>query len=155
MPFYEGTPLCDGDVCLSPPDETVICDSPKSRDVAEEVTKALALAKSSANAIYFSIYERQLLVGQIFLHDIEYDKGESLVGYHLFTEERRGQGIGTKAMRLLQTYTTLHTNLDKLVAITGSANVASRKMLTKCGFSFVGAARESSALMVFKWSVPR
>ena len=95
------------------------------------------------------------MIGQILLHDLDVHTGESLVAYHLFHLQARGQGYGTLALRLLQDYVVGQTELKKLVIITSRDNLASQQIARKCGFQYSGTSREDPLNdMVFAWHVP-
>jgi RimJ/RimL family protein N-acetyltransferase len=55
----------------------------------------------------------------------------------------RGRGYGTEAIRLLVDYLFLHKDLERIQAETHPANVASRRLLEKAGFTFEGVLRHS------------
>jgi ribosomal-protein-serine acetyltransferase len=100
--------------------------------------------------VYFCIRERDRLVGQIMLHDIDRDAGVALVGYHIFSAADRGRGIGTRALSLLCEFTARETALLRIVAITGVENIASQRIAMKCGFRKLGPAREGAHLVVYE-----
>lgn len=96
------------------------------------------------------------MVGQILLHDMDADTGESLVGYHVFEPHRRGQRTGTKALTLLERFAAEQTGLRKLVIITSQDNLASQALARKCGFVLTGASRKDPENgLVFEWTAPR
>src|SRR4051794_8896956 len=96
------TSYYNGDIRISPPNLSEIRQTSINQDVLESVDTWLPLAlKAEREVVYFSIYQQEKLVGQIFLHDGNSQTGEFLVGYHLFQPEYRGQGIGTSALNLL------------------------------------------------------
>lgn len=87
-------------VTICAPDIAMVQDAPVAADVAASRDRWLALARQGDSTIvYLSIYQHiddaKQLVGQIFLHDYDPAQQESLIGYHLFQPEYRGQGIGT------------------------------------------------------------
>ncbi len=104
---------------------------------------------------YFSVYEGTQLVGQVYLHDIDWQSGEALIGYDLFEPRFRGRGIGTHALTLLQQYAAASTSLTSLIIITVEDNHASRRIAEKCGFVPTGAARENLRWIVWRWDVRR
>lgn len=123
--------------------------------MAGTVEKWLSEAVERQDVYYFSIYAGEELVGQIFLHDINEQAGEALVGYHLFEASRRGAGAGSAALALLQEFVIRSTGLLRLVIITASDNRASQRVAQKCGFRYVSAPREDSRGKVFRWDVWR
>lgn len=156
MALHSGPSYCQHDVCIGPPDLAQIAAAPKARDIADSVAFYLDAASSHPNIYYFCIYQQGIPRGQIMLHDIDWQAGESLIGYHLFLPEYRGCGIGTTALRLLQQYVQAVTSLTRLIIITGKDNQASQRIAIKCGFHLIGPAREDpDQLVVFGWDVPR
>jgi len=55
------------------------------------------------------------------------------VGYHI-AKEFTGAGYATEALRALLDYIKIEKKLDKVYGICVSENVASKKVLEKCGF---------------------
>ena len=121
-----------------------------SDDILEEVEAGLAWALKDPNVYYFSIKYQDKLVGQIYLHDIDWGSAEGMIGYHFFRKMYHGKGIGTKALQLLLQFCEQESRLSKLVIITGAHNWASRKIAEKSGFSYVGVAREYSGNVVYE-----
>ncbi len=152
MALYNGSPYTDASVSIRDPDADDIFELVPAADIAEEV-KSLAWAARTAHVHFFSIYEDRTLVGQIYLHDIDAQSGDALIGYHLFQPHYRGRGIGTRALGLLQTYVVKETAIKRLIIITGRDNGASRGIAVKCGFAYIGGAREDPEnLVVYAWS---
>jgi RimJ/RimL family protein N-acetyltransferase len=149
------TSYYNGDIRISPPNLSEIRQTSINQDVLESVDTWLPLAlKAEREVVYFSIYQQEKLVGQIFLHDGNSQTGESLVGYHLFQPEYRGQGIGTSALDLLLHYVKASTKFHHLVIITDEENKASQRIAEKCGFRFTGPAREGLPLIRYEWQRP-
>ncbi len=156
MPLHSGNRYEVDGVWIGPPDLDAIARAPRDDDVASSVDRWLFSAQRRDDVHYFSVYEGAALVGQIFLHDIDSECGEALVGYHLFERRFRGRGIGTKMLALLQRYVREETALRRLVAITSDDNVASQRITLKCGFVHTGPPREDPVHgMCFEWLVER
>ena len=152
MALYSGSPYADANVSIRAPDADDIFKLVPAADIAEEV-KSLAWAERTAHVHFFSIYEDRTLVGQIYLHDIDMQSGDALIGYHLFQPDYRGRGIGARALGLLQTYVLKETAIKRLIIITGRDNGASRGIAAKRGFEYIGGAREDPEnLVVYAWS---
>ncbi|GAA3597480.1 GNAT family protein [Kribbella ginsengisoli] len=140
--LYTGPPLADGPVSLA---------SVRDADVHEWAERAV----SDPSMLYFGIFRSDVLVGQIFLHDRDDTLQEALVGYHLFTATNRGQGIGTRALRLLQRHVTDHLDLKRLIVITSRDNIPSQRLALTCGFALAGAPREDPTGLLYGWKVSR
>src|SRR5688500_11298599 len=117
MPLHSGTHYELDGVRIGPPEVEAIGRAPKDGDVASSGERWLSRAQRRGDVHYFSVYAGAALVGQIFLHDIGAERGEALVGYHLFERRFRGRGIGTKMLTLLQRYVCEETALRRLVVI--------------------------------------
>ena len=156
MACYVGLPIALGEVALVAPDLKHIAQLQVDADVTESVLHWSTQAQNDSSIIYFAIQQSQMLAGQIFLHDMNAETDEALIGYHLFREALRGRGIGTCALKLLQAFVIQETKLKKLIIITDKENVRSQQLAKKCGFQFVGGAWEDPEnLMVFEWVVSR
>jgi RimJ/RimL family protein N-acetyltransferase len=152
MTLYSGQSYSTDQVSIGPPDPKSIRASLETSDVRDSIEHWFEEAQSRADVLYFSIFLGQELIGQIFLHDINAPLRESLVGYHLFSPQMRGQGIGTQALRLLQSYVLRQTELQKLIIITSRDNSASQQLARKCEFQHIGTSREDPVNgMVFEW----
>jgi RimJ/RimL family protein N-acetyltransferase len=155
MAVHNGPSYCQHEICIGPPDLAQIASVPKAPDVRDSITFYLDAAPTRPDIYYFCIYQHATPVGQIVLHDIDWQAGESLIGYHLFLQEYRSRGIGTTALALLQRYVRANTSLRRLIIITSRDNHASQRIAIKCGFDLIGPAREDpDQLLVFGWDVP-
>jgi RimJ/RimL family protein N-acetyltransferase len=156
MTLYAGQSFCQDEVSIGPLDLSLLQPILTVSDIRDSIEHWVSEAQQREDVLYFSIFLSQEPIGQILLHDQNADAGESLIAYHLFKPQMRGQGIGTKALNLLQSYVLRQTTLKKLVIITSRDNLASQSIARKCGFQYVGASREDPVNdMVFEWHVPR
>ncbi len=151
MSLHSGTPYRVGNVALTAPDRQRIMAAPQDDDVRDAVTEWLSRAEKDQSIYYFAVDVDHVPVGQIFLHDIDDETGEALVGYHLFAKRSRGHGIGTVALQLLKDFVADATGLSRLVLITSADNVASRRAAEKAGFVYVGAPREDRNGVLLVW----
>ena len=92
MALHTGQSYCHHDVCIGAPDLEQLRTLPKASDVEDSVIFYLDAAPTRPDIYYFCIYHHAMPVGQIMLHDINTQTGESLLGYHLFHSDYRGQG---------------------------------------------------------------
>lgn len=152
MAFYSGQLYRQAQVSIGSPDLSLFPTIVNDADVKDSIEHWVSESKRRDDILYFSIFQRQELVGQILLHDQDDQIGESLVAYHLFTPQVRGQGISTHALRLLQSYVQRQTSLKKLVIITSRDNLASQRIAQKCGFQYAGTSRDDPVNgIVFEW----
>ncbi len=139
---FAGDSRSDGAVAIGPTAAeemlSVACDEQVAGDRAEW----LMVAQSRSDCTFFGIRERGVVVGQIFLHDRDDDRSETLIGYHIFRSADRGRGIGTASLLLLRDWTMQQTALARLVVITSEANTASQRTAEKAGFRFIGRPHE-------------
>ena len=150
-----GSSYSQDQVIIGPFDLSLLQVASIDSDIKDSVEHWVAEARRREDILYFSIFLRQELIGQILLHDMNAHTGESLVAYHLFRPQMRGQGYGTLALRLLQSYVLQQTSLNKLVIITSHDNLASQQIARKCGFHHMGSSREDPVNeIVFEWHVP-
>lgn len=64
------------------------------------------------------------------------------IGYMLVPAER-GKGYGTEAVQMMVDYLFLHKDIVRLQAETHPDNLASQRVLAKCGFTREGLIRQS------------
>ena len=154
MTLHKGKIYKKDSVSIQEPDLELMKDLDKVKDPELNWGKWRNAALTDNKIYYFGIYEKERLIGAIFLHDIDLNKKESLIGYHLFKPEDRGRGVGTIALQLLQQYVKEDTSLKKLIIITHEDNVASRAIATKRGFSCTGSSWEDPHKVVYEWLRP-
>lgn len=153
--FYRGRCYTQDRVSIGPFDPSFLKFASVASDVREPARHWVSESAGREDILYFSIFLGKELSGQILLHDLNTQTWESLVAFHLFSTQIRGQGIGTQALRLLQSYVMSQTVLRKLVIITSRDNLASQRIAQKCGFQYGGSSREDPVNeMVFEWLVP-
>jgi RimJ/RimL family protein N-acetyltransferase len=111
-------------------------------------------ALSDSSMVFFGIFRDQALVGQIFLHDRDEERGEALVGYHVFGAAQRGSGTGTAALRLMQRYVVEQLTMKRIIVITSTDNCASQRLAVRCGFALAGAPKEDPDGLLYEWMVP-
>jgi RimJ/RimL family protein N-acetyltransferase len=111
-------------------------------------------ARADDGILYFGLSERDCLVGQAFLHDIDRREHTAMVGYHIFRAADRGHGTGTAALSMLRDYAFETMRVRRLVAITSIENQASRRIAERCGFVHAGAPREGVHLALYELTAP-
>jgi RimJ/RimL family protein N-acetyltransferase len=156
MALHTGPGYEAAGVRIGAPDPAAVRAAPKDSDVASSVERWLSDACGRDDVYAFAVYEREWLVGQIVLHDIDLSSAEALVGYHLFEARTRGRGVGTRMLGLLQRHVLEATPLRRLVVITSDDNVASQRTALTCGFVPIGPPREDPLHGVcLEWPVAR
>lgn len=96
------------------------------------------------NGMLFGIFLKKgkRHVGNITLHQIDYQNRFGEIGIILGEKSMRGKGIGTEAIRLVVEHAFLKLNLHKVGAGIVHGNVGSLKAFQKAGFKIEGALRE-------------
>lgn len=165
MTIYAGRPRGSGSVRIAPPSGVDLADLaddarwPSAGGAEADTRRAVTTWTTSAvereDVVLFEILEGDRPVGQVFLHDIDQDRSESLLGYHLLSERERDRGIGTEALRLLVEYVREETDIETLVIITAGHNRPSRRIAEKNGFTLVGPPREDPTGACFKLRIRR
>ena len=153
MTLHVGKIYQKGDVVLGGGDLNKAKENNLTNYTDQEWNKWREKALKDEDVYYFSIYYKDLVVGEIFLHDIDKKSKEALVGYHIFNLDMRNKGIGTTALKLLQEFTKESGKFKKLTIITGQYNNLSRKISEKCNFTYIGKADENPRMVVYEWSI--
>ncbi len=149
MALYTGQPLESDSVALVKPVAGEVSAALPRADITESEKGWFGQAQSQEDLLYFSVVLGAELVGQIFLHDMDSDHHEAMVGYHIFEAEKRGKGYGTAALNALCHYAFRELGLHRLTMITALENAASRRIAEKCDYQSIGPAREGKDLIVY------
>lgn len=107
--------------------------------IAEDHTKF-----GDITGLELGIFLQGKFIGRIGFHSIKGTNAE--VGYWL-DQEHNGKGIITGCLKVLIKHAFTETNLHRIVIKMDIANVRSRKVPDRCGFTYEGIERES---MLFK-----
>ena len=150
MAHYNGPVISRGGVSLVKPSRSRFARALREAELTDEQKSWFERAKHDDACFFFAVCRSNVLVGQAFFHDADWSKHEALVGYHIFRADQRGKGSGTAALTLLCEYGAQHLALQRLVAITGTENRASRGIASRVGFRDVGRAREGEHLVVYE-----
>lgn len=93
--------------------------------------------------LYFHLLDRQeeKVIGWCGYHTwyTEHDRAE--IGYELFKEESKKQGLMTEAMQAILSYGFSTMDLQRVEAMIGEDNVASIRLVEKFGFQKEGRLR--------------
>ncbi len=101
---------------------------------AENHRASLAEQESGACSYYVLVDENHVVLGRFNLYELK--DGTAEVGYRV-GEHVAGQGVATDALRALCSIATTELSLRTLTARTRDENVASQRVLEKCGFAVV------------------
>jgi RimJ/RimL family protein N-acetyltransferase len=99
---------------------------------------------SSDSKIVFAIclHDGDQHVGNVSLDQIDYRHRNARLAIFIAEPGRRGQGIGTRAMRLLIEYVFNLMNLNRLYCKTTAGNPAVISFYEKLGFTIEGCLRK-------------
>ncbi|PNY93427.1 N-acetyltransferase [Staphylococcus chromogenes] len=89
----------------------------------------------------YAIYEKNQLIGTVDIHNIDTQNHTGEIGYWL-SQHVTGQGVMTKAVRLLCDLAFNDLLLNRLEIRAQKENKASQRVAAKGGFRFIGEARE-------------
>jgi ribosomal-protein-alanine N-acetyltransferase len=93
--------------------------------------------------LYFQLLDKTGEVfGSIGYHTWYLDHRRAEIFYLLNTDEHKGQGIMSEAIRTVLKYGFEEMNLHRVEAFIGPANIPSAKLVLKCGFVKEGYLRE-------------
>jgi len=112
--------------------------------IIEGQKAALSKGEYPVSAV-FTVSEDGELLGTCGISAIPDGHNVALIGYQL-TPSVWGQGVGTCCAEFLLHYAKNYLNIRKLFGDCVTENVASVKILEKCGFSFEGTIKEKYEL---------
>ncbi len=95
--------------------------------------------------IHHVIFKNQTLVGIIGLHHIDHDNRKAIIGYWL-AKEVEGQGIMTRAVRLVLQYAFNELKLHRVTIDCATGNAKSCAIPERLGFTREGQMRDSEWL---------
>lgn len=103
-----------------------------------EETKAFIETRMQNQNYFYTIYSNELkvLIGTITLWNINMETNYAEVGYELFPEFQN-KGVMYEVLNALINYAFTALTFTHIEAYTHKNNVASRKLLEKCGFTLV------------------
>lgn len=88
------------------------------------------------------LHQNDDIVGVVNLNNIVFSSIQSCsIGYYIF-EAYKQQGLMTDAINIVVEYAFKSIGLHRVEADIQPANMASRRLVQKCGFKFEGVARE-------------
>lgn len=109
------------------------------RDVFETVAAQIG-DMEQGRSIYWAVCVEDQAVGCCDLSDIDHNHARAEIGY-IFARSCWGQGFAQEAMRAIVGYAFGPLELARLYARMHSRNEASRRLLTRLGFSYEGTLR--------------
>lgn len=117
---------------------------PYTLEYAHKFLRRVARLRLRGTGIVFAIEEitSGQLIGAIGIMHLDRSNRKAEFGYWL-AKSRWGHGITTEAVNLFVTYAFETLKLARLQAHVFHPNIASQKVLTKCGFVLEGRLRKS------------
>ncbi len=128
--------------------QSLITSLPKTARVANEVEPAAFIAeryhqfRSKTGGTYGIWSEKNQLIGQIAVQNLNWDLKEADVGYYIDSEMRQ-QGIATKMLKLMINYLMTDLAFNRLTIRTLPENNASIHLAKKLGFQQEGILRSA------------
>ena len=152
-------PLTDGDILLRPwqrgdaPAVTAACQDPEiprwtvvpegyteahARDFVDGTSRDIASGRELALAIVRAADDR--LLGAIGLANFDWPDLKGEIGYWVVADAR-GQGIGTRATRLLAVWALTGLGLERVELLAHPENESSQRLAERAGFTREGTLR--------------
>jgi RimJ/RimL family protein N-acetyltransferase len=148
MTAHSGKTYGKGDVSLAALDSNAVEAANRGNSEDAEWRTWREQATTQDDIYYFVIHHHDVVVGELFLHDIDLNAEEAMLGYRIFSRSNRGRGIGRQALHVLLEFVGHETTLKRLVIITGEESI---RMAEHCGFELVGPAWEDPHMVVYEW----
>ena len=90
----------------------------------------------------FSIYYKDILVGQIILWDIEHNNTTTCSVSYWVDKDHHRKGIASKAIALVSNHAFSQLEIDSIEAHIQPENIASIELAKKLGFIFIGTKQK-------------
>jgi RimJ/RimL family protein N-acetyltransferase len=116
--------------------------SPYTDADAREYIERTRQGWADGRATNFAMLVDGAAVGSVGVHWLEPEQGMAEVGYWV-SPEIRGQGICTRAVRLVSRWVLEHPGMERLQLRADQENTASRKVAEKAGFTQEGILRSA------------
>jgi RimJ/RimL family protein N-acetyltransferase len=137
-------------------------------DIARRRTQAevragleqLRKARLRADRLLFGVWQRSdgRFLGEVGLHDIDWDRGSAAVGYWL-RASARGRRLIDEALERLQSHATRTLGVRHFEAHIACENIASRRVAERHGYVLVGQRPadprwdgDSAAVLIYRLS---
>ncbi len=115
----------------------------KMQDAVKFIRKTHYGIRKKTNFTFGIVYkETSRVIGVIRIGDIDWKNKNAEIGYWL-GKKYWGRGLASEAVRLILKFAFEKLKLHKVYAGLFEENIASRKVLEKCGFRLEGTIRES------------
>jgi [ribosomal protein S5]-alanine N-acetyltransferase len=98
---------------------------------------------SPEEGIFVMVDEQDRLVGTVDWNRLNGDVPDTELGYRVFDRSNWGKGIATEALDLLAGFLFDTEPINRLRLTIHVANVGSRRVAEKCGFTREGTSREA------------
>jgi RimJ/RimL family protein N-acetyltransferase len=87
--------------------------------------------------------QEDLVIGEIIFYQRHSSDDHYEIGYLIYRPEHRGQGAGSEAVRIFSAYLFALKPIERLQAKVETGNMASKRVLGKCGFTHEGTLRHA------------
>ncbi|MCX8190285.1 MAG: GNAT family N-acetyltransferase [Candidatus Diapherotrites archaeon] len=123
---------------------TITIPKPYPKEEAERFVRRAKyyLRKGKRFAFVIADKKSDKAIGVVDLFKLDREHKSAELGYWL-GKRYRGKGIMSEAVMLMLNFGFKHLKLHRIQANVFEGNIASRRVLEKCGFSYEGLSRES------------
>lgn len=111
------------------------------QEISELIQKS-EKERKEGRSIRFGLFSQNKIIGQVDLHEIQWEHRKAEIGYWL-SEEHCGKGSAKQALSTLIKFAFLELKLHRLEATTSVNNKPSIKLLERLGFTREGKLREA------------
>lgn len=112
----------------------------EARELLTNAPKSLSSLQDSSTHRWFISFE-DTIVGVVSLTEVSLVIGTGQIGYTI-AESHQGKGIATAALKLWTKQLFESTELIKLTALVNEQNIASLRVIEKCGYTREGIFKD-------------
>ena len=116
---------------------------PHTLNATENFLNAILEGKSEEKGFVIADINTEEYIGQIDLIDINWKNRFAVLGIVIGSEENRGKGYGTEAIKVLEEFVFNSLNLNKLELYLREYNLRGYSCYLKCGFKEEGRKRQN------------
>ena len=115
----------------------------KAEEIDEEQKKHIDFNCDDSRLEFAITNKEGIYIGNIALCGLDYKNGRFSLSIYM-VPEYRGNGYGTKALRLILSYAFFELRMNKLITVVNDGNIASARMMRKVGCKVEGVHRENA-----------
>jgi RimJ/RimL family protein N-acetyltransferase len=115
---------------------------PNTLNNTEQFLNSMLEGKKEENGFVIAERQSEVYIGQIDLIKVDWKNRYARLGIVIGVAEKRGQGYGAEAIRLIQSFVFERLNLNKLELDVHDYNQPAIRCYQKCGFKEEGRLRQ-------------